>query len=132
MAGSLSDAVDMKTKEYQEMRQQVGPERFDAFVAQHAWTDPAKYVSHAAPATVFMQYATHDSFIPADLPPEYAKVVSEPKKLEMYDAEHALNAEATRDRIAFLAQQLSFHPPDPKLVATIPDLPQPPMPAQGQ
>jgi dienelactone hydrolase len=132
MAGNLSDDVDFKLKEYQDMRQQVGPARFDAFVAQHKWSDVGKYVSHASPATVFMQYATHDSYIPADVAPQYAKVVSEPKKLKMYDAQHALNAEATRDRIAFLAQQLSFRPPDEHAVASIPELPQPPMPAQGK
>jgi dienelactone hydrolase len=132
MAGSLSDDVDLKTKEYQDLRQQVGPERFDAFMADHSWSNVGQYVSHASPATVFMQFATHDSFIPADLPAQYEKVVSEPKKMKMYDAQHALNAEATRDRIAFLAQQLSFRPPDTRAVASIPELPQPPMPAQGQ
>lgn len=109
----------------------MGPARFDAFVAQHAWSDTGKYVSHASPATVFMQYATHD-MIPAELAPQYAQVVSEPKKLKMYDAQHALNAEAMRDRIAFLAQQLSFRPPDARAVASIPELAQPPWPAQGQ
>jgi len=33
-----------------------------------------------------------------------------------------LNAEATRDRISFLALQLSFKPPDAKAVAAIPAL----------
>jgi hypothetical protein len=45
---------------------------------------------------------------------------------------HALNAEATRDRIAFLAEQLSFKPPDAKAVATIPVLAQPPWPKAPQ
>ena len=132
MAGNLADDVDMKTKQFQAFRQKIGPERFDAFVAQHAWTDPGKYVSHAAPAFVFLQYASKEPFLNADLAKQYAEFVSEPKKLKVYDAEHALNAGATRDRIAFLAEQLSFRQPDAKAVAGIPALVQPPWPQQGQ
>jgi hypothetical protein len=33
MAGSLSDEVDTRSKEYQEFRQKIGPEKFDAFIA---------------------------------------------------------------------------------------------------
>jgi hypothetical protein len=47
-------------------------------------------------------------------------------KLKIYDAPHALNAEATRDRIAFLAKQLSFKPPDANAASVIPALVQPP------
>jgi hypothetical protein len=55
--------------------------------------------------------------------------VSEPKQFELYDAPHALNAEARRDRIAFLCHQLKLKPLDPSLIAGVPDLPQPPDPA---
>jgi hypothetical protein len=41
-------------------------------------------------------------------------------------APHALNAEATRDRITFLAGQLSFKPPDHKAISAIPALGQRP------
>jgi dienelactone hydrolase len=130
MAGDLADEVDLKTKPFQDFRQKIGAERFDAFVAQHSWSDTGKYVSHAAPAFVFLQYATNEPFLNAELARQYAAVVSEPKKLKIYDAEHALNAEATRDRVAFLAQQLAFHAPGTKAVAAIPVLVQPPWPKQ--
>ncbi len=61
---------------------------------------------------------------------QYLEIVSEPKKLKIYQAPHALNAEATRDRIAFLSEQLSVKPPDAKAVAAIPALIQPPWPKQ--
>ena len=128
MAGGLSDEADMKTKQYEQYRQKIGPEKLDAFVAKYSWTDAGKYVSHAAPASVFLQYATDEPFLNADLAKEYLKVVSEPKKLKIYEAPHALNAEATRDRIAFLVEQLSVKPPDEKAVAAIPALVQPPYP----
>jgi dienelactone hydrolase len=128
MAGSLSDEVDSKTKVYQDYRQKIGPEKFDAFVAKYAWMDPGKYVSRAAPAAMFLQYATDEPFLNADLAKQYLAVVSEPKKFKIYQAPHALNPEATRDRIAFLAEQLAVKPPDPKTVDAIPALVQPPWP----
>ena len=129
MAGSLSDEVDMKTKEFQEFREKIGPEKVDAFSTKYTWLDPGKYVSHAAPATVFLQYATKEDFLTPERARAYSAVVSEPKQIKIYDAPHALNAEARRDRVAFLAAQLKFRPPDPSLVMAIPDLPQPPEPA---
>lgn len=130
MAGYLSDEVFAKTKMFQEYRQQVGPEKLDAFKAKYSWADPGKYVSHAAPAAVFMQYATDEPFMPGDIAKQFLEIVSEPKKLKIYQAQHALNAEATQDRIAFLAEQLGFKPPDAKVVAAIPALVQPPWPKQ--
>jgi len=132
MAGDLSDEVDKKTKEFQEYRQKVGPDKLDAYMSKFAWMDAGKYVSHAAPAAVFLQYATEEPYLNPEAAKGYFEIVSEPKKLKVYEAPHALNAEATRDRIAFLAEQLSFDPPDAATVATIPALVQPPWPKPGQ
>ncbi|HEY6945627.1 MAG TPA: hypothetical protein VI431_10850 [Candidatus Acidoferrum sp.] len=130
MAGGLSDEVDMKSEEFQQFRQKVGPEKVDALVAKYAWTDPGKFVPHATPATVFLQYATQEEFLTAERARQYAAMVSEPKQFKLYDAPHALNAEARRDRIAFLTTQLKLKTLDPSLLASVPDLPQPPEPAQ--
>ena len=126
MAGNLSDEVDSKSKEWQDVRQQVGPAKFDAFVAKYSWLDEGKYISHAAPATVFLQYATQEDFLTPARAKEYYAIVSEPKSMKFYDAPHAFNAEARRDRIAFLVAQLHLKPPDPAAVGAIPDLVQPP------
>jgi dienelactone hydrolase len=128
MAGSLSDDVDREKGAWEKFRQQVGPEKFDAFVAKHSYLDQGKYVSHAAPAVVFMQYATKEQFMTADYARAYAEVVSEPKRFKLYEAEHALNAEARRDRIAFLTEQLKLKPLPAKVIDGIPDLYQPPRP----
>jgi dienelactone hydrolase len=129
MAGGLSDEVDRKSEEFQKFRQSVGPEKFDAFQARYSWLDAGKFTPHAAPATVFLQYATQEDFLTPERAHAYAALVSEPKQFKLYDAPHALNAEARRDRIAFLAEQLSVKPaPSSAQVATIPDLPQPPSP----
>lgn len=132
MAGILSDEVDYKTKTYQAYREKVGPEKFDAFTAKYSWEDAGKYVSHAAPARMFLQYATDEPFLNRELANQYLEIVSEPKKLKIYEAPHALNAEATADRIAFLAEELRFKAPDVKAVSAIPALVQPPWPKPPQ
>jgi dienelactone hydrolase len=129
MAGGLSDESDLKTKEMQEYRQKIGPEKFDAFQTKYGWLDPGKFVSHAAPAVVFLQYASREEFLNPDRARAYAAIVSEPKRFKLYDAPHALNAEARRDRIAFLTEELNLKPLAPAAIASIPDLFQPPAPS---
>lgn len=130
MAGDISFEVDKETKFFQDYRQKVGPEKFDAYIEKYSWQDEGKYISHAASAAVFLQYATNEPFLNGDIAKQYLEVVSEPKTLKIYDAPHALNAEATRDRVAFLADQLSFKLPDGKAISAIPVLAQPPWPKQ--
>jgi len=128
MAGTMSDEVDARLGAYEQFRQQVGPEKFDAFVKKYSYLDQGKYVAHAAPAVVFMQYATKEDFMTADRARAYEKVVSEPKRFKLYEAPHALNAEARRDRIAFLTEQLKLKPLPAKVIDSIPELYQPPRP----
>ncbi len=128
IAGPLSDEVALKSKTYQDYRQKVGPEKFDAFVAKYSWTDPGKYVSHSEGIPKLLQFATDEPMLNPARAREYLPYVSEPKTLKIYGAPHALNAAATRDRIAFLAQHLGFKAPDAKAVAAIPPLVQPPWP----
>ena len=61
-------------------------------------------------------------------PRAYAQIVSEPKRFKLYEAPHALNAEARRDRIAFLTEQLKLKTLPPKVIDSIPELYQPPRP----
>jgi cephalosporin-C deacetylase-like acetyl esterase len=126
MAGDLSDQVDLRSKEVQEFRKQIGPEKFDAFVAKFSWIDQGRFISDAAPAAVFLQYGTQEDFLTPERDQEYYALVSQPKSLKFYDAPHALNAEALRDRVAFLVTQLHLTPPDPTAIAAIPQLKQPP------
>jgi dienelactone hydrolase len=128
MASSLSDEVDLKTRELQDYRQKVGPEKFDAFIAKYYWTDQGKYVSHAWPAAVFVQFANQEPFLTPDRARQHAAVVSEPKQIKFYEAPHALNAEARRDRLQFLIEHLKLRPLPDAAVASIPNLYQPPSP----
>jgi len=125
MAGPLSDEVNLKTKTYQDYRQKVGPEKFDTFAATYAWLDPGKYTRHSEGVAKLLQFATGEDMLNPDVARQYLPYVSDPKTLQIYEAPHALNADATRDRLAFLAQQLEVKQPDAKSVATIPPLVQP-------
>src|SRR5687768_15438230 len=126
MAASMSDEVTRKIPEYQAYRRGVGKEKFDVFEKKYYWTDHGKYVSDAAPAVVFLKYANQEKFLTPARAEQYAAVVSEPKRFKLYDAPHALNAEARRDRIAFLIEQLKLKPLAADVIAKIPDLYQPP------
>jgi pimeloyl-ACP methyl ester carboxylesterase len=126
MAGSMSDEVGRATKEFQEFRQKAGAEKVDTLIEKYSWLDQGKYVSHAAPATVFLQFATQEDFLTPERARLHAAVVSEPKQFKLYDAPHALNAEARRDRIAFLTEQLKLKPLPAAAIAGIPNLYQPP------
>jgi dienelactone hydrolase len=130
MAGDLSDEVDKKSKSFQEFRQKAGPEKLDAFMTEHAWMDAGNYVSHALPAAVFLQFASEEPFIDEEMEKGYFEAVSQPKRMKIYKAQHALSPEATRDRIAFLAERLSFKAPPQSDVDKIPALVQPPWPKQ--
>jgi dienelactone hydrolase len=128
MAGSMSDEVNAQTKGYQGFRQKVGAEKLDALVAKYSYLDQGKYVSHAAPAVVFLQFANHEKFLTPALTQKHAAIVSEPKVVKFYEAEHALNAEARRDRIQFLIEQLKLKGLSDAQIGSIPNLYQPPDP----
>lgn len=126
MAGTTSDEVGRATKEFQEFRQKVGAEKLDALSQKYSWLDQGKYVAHAAPAVVLLQFGSQEKFLNPERARLYAAVVSEPKQLKIYDAPHSLNAEARRDRIAFLTEQLKLKPLPAVAIAGIPNLYQPP------
>lgn len=129
MAGSMSDELAQSTPDFQEFRRKVGAEKVDALIKKYHYLDQGKFVSHAAPAVVLLQFATQEE---EALTPERAKqhaaIVSEPKIFKLYEGPHALNAEARRDRIRFLIEQLRLRPVSDARISTIPDLYQPPTP----
>ena len=128
MAGLMSDEITQQTKDFQDFRRQVGPDKLDALIAKYAYLDQGKYVSHAAPAVVLLQFSNQEKSMPPELERRHAAIVSEPKQVKFYDAPHALNAEARRDRIQFLIEQLKLKPLPEAVIASIPNLYQPPDP----
>ena len=128
MAGTTSDEISQNTKAFQDFRQKFGPEKVDALIAKYSYLDQGKFISHATPAVVFLQYGARDEGITPQQAQQYAAVVSEPKQFKIYDAEHNLNAEARRDRIHFLVEQLKLRSVSDSVILGIPNLYQPPAP----
>ena len=74
------------------------------------------------------KFARQESFLTPERVKEYYARVSEAKQMKIYDAPHALNAEARRDRAAFLQKQLRLSAIDMTMLAKVPELIQPPEP----
>ncbi len=89
------------------LRKKYGEERVRSLMTKYAYLDPVHYVKRAAPSAVFLQHGKNDGHL-ARRAQHYFSLVSEPKELKLYDAGHALNAEARRDRYGFLRQQLKL------------------------
>jgi Dienelactone hydrolase family len=68
--------------------------------------DAINYLPHAAPSALFLQAGELDTRPSPEDTQEAFATTSDPKKLQMYDAEHDLNPRAKADARAWLLQQL--------------------------
>jgi dienelactone hydrolase len=125
MAGVFADEeyiFDSKTPAIVELRKRIGEEPLRAFFREHAFDDPIYFIGHSAPAAVFLQFGRDDAPIPEALARGYFERFEEPKRMEFYKAGHALNAEARKDRVRWLAEKLKLAPVDPEAIERVPDL----------
>lgn len=125
MAGVFADeefVFDSTTPAIVEFRKRVGEEALRDFFREHAFDDPVYFIGHSAPAAVLLQFGRDDAPIPENLARGYFARFSEPKKIEFYKAGHALNAEARKDRVQWLAERLKLSRVDPEAIERIPDL----------
>lgn len=83
----------------------TGTAAYDRAVAT---LDADNFVGHVAPAALFFQNALHDQYVPRADALDYQRHGSTPKRVRWYDASHLLNAQAQRDRQAWLARLLGF------------------------
>ena len=70
--------------------------------------EPVNNVGDAAPASVFLQFAKSDRFVPGYVADKLTDVTSEPKKAESYEAAHKLDDAARKDRLAWLREELGL------------------------
>ncbi len=125
MAGAYANeeyVFDPENKEMAEVRRRMGEEVLRAYFRDYAWDDPAHFVGRSAPAFVFLQYGRQDKPIPEKLARRDFERFAEPKRIGFYDAGHALDNAARRERVEWLAQRLSLRRPDFKALARIPAL----------
>jgi hypothetical protein len=78
----------------------------DAYEQAMQPIDAITYLPHAAPSAVFLQAGELDTRPSPEDTREAFAVTSDPKKLQMYDAVHELNAQAKADARAWLLGRL--------------------------
>jgi dienelactone hydrolase len=69
--------------------------------------DPTRHLPNAGTLPMLFQFATRDKFVTKEAADAVAASAAGPKEVRWYDAEHALDADATRDRLAWLRARLS-------------------------
>jgi dienelactone hydrolase len=125
MAGNYADeeyVFDPQNPKMLEVRKRMGDDMLRAFFRNYAWDDPINFVGHIAPATVFLQFGRQDEPLPEAWARHNYDLFSEPKRIAFYDAGHALNGEARRERVAWLVERLALRPVDAAALARIPEL----------
>lgn len=64
--------------------------------------DPTRHLARTGALPMLIQFATRDKFVTKAAADAIAASAAGPKDVRWYDAEHELNADATRDRLAWL------------------------------
>lgn len=110
MAGALSDAelLTATDAEVVKFRNAVGENNLKEYLVTYDWLDPGNYIGHTAPAAVLLQYARDDGILTEQRARYYFNLTSNPKTLRLYNATHALNAEARWDRYEWLRRLLGL------------------------
>jgi dienelactone hydrolase len=125
MAGGFATeeyVFDPNNADMVKLRQRVGDESIKAYFQKYAWDDPINFIGHSAPAAVFLQFGRQDKPITEKMARRYHELFSEPKRMSFYDAGHALDAAARRDRAQWLREKLSLKAIDMTALARIPEL----------
>jgi len=120
MFGSIVSGIDKRLKTYVfvagmgsfsdwSLKYWSGPSKNGTEVYKQAVrdVDPIGYVSYAAPAALFFQFANKDKYISKDVADAFSAAASKPKQVKWYNATHDMNVEEARnDRRKWLARQL--------------------------
>jgi dienelactone hydrolase len=125
MAGSFAVeeyVFDPENEEMRKVRARIGEAKLREHFRNHAWDDPIYFVSHSAPAAVFLQFGSQDKPITEKMARRYFSLFGKPKQIAFYEAGHALNAPARSDRVKWLVKRLSLKPVDQAALARIPEL----------
>ena len=125
MAGEFADEeyiFNFESPAITQFRQRNGEKALRDFFQQYAFDDPVHFISHSAPAAVFLQFGRKDEGIPEKFARGYFDRFAEPKKVEFYDAGHALNKEARKDRVQWLVERLKLSKVDPEAIERVPNL----------
>lgn len=113
---------DDQNEEMKAQREKLGEEWLRNYFENFPWDDSRLFVEHSAPSAVFLQSGRLDKPIPERIVRLSFGHFQEPKRMEMYDAGHELNAAARRDRVEWLEQRLKISGVDSRALDSIPQL----------
>lgn len=92
-----------------QVRKSVTEAKLDRYVDVMSSVDAIHYIGHAAPATLFFQFAKEDVFISKDEACQYFNAARESKSIEWYNSDHGMNEQARKDRTEWLKRQLNLN-----------------------
>lgn len=91
-----------------ETRNSLMKEQQDHYFSTLATVDPINYIRFVAPSALLLQFGRKDTYPNEQTAMRYAEAASKPKSVKWYDAGHALNDEARRDRATWLREQIGI------------------------
>lgn len=89
-------------------RDSLTKEQQENYFKTLADVDPINYIGHVAPTALFFQFGKTDGYPTEEKAKSYSESASSPKLVKFYDAGHALNDDAQRDRAAWLREQIGI------------------------
>jgi hypothetical protein len=101
---------------------EAGVENVREYFHEYAWDDPVYFLGHTDRESIFLQFASGDP-ITREMAQKYLdRFSSKDKKMDFYDAGHALNAAARLDRDRWLQKHLGVKKIDEPALGSIPQL----------
>jgi dienelactone hydrolase len=125
MASGYADQEEaFASKDPQRMAQikQVGEDNVREYFREYAWDDPVYFLGHTDRESIFLQFASADPISKETAQKYLDRFSAKDKKMEFYDAPHALNAAARLDRDRWLQKHLGIKKIDEKELEQIPQL----------
>jgi dienelactone hydrolase len=95
-------------------KSKIPAETLRKYIEVNSVLDAIRYVPHAAPTPLFLQFGRFERYFDEASMKRYEEASSEPKKVLWYDTGHELNdVQAYIDRAEWLQQYLGFRPVKP-------------------
>jgi dienelactone hydrolase len=125
MASGYADEEEaFASKNPQRMAQikQVGEDNVREYFREYAWDDPVYFLGHTDRESIFLQFASGDPISKETAQKYLDRFSSKDKKMEFYNAPHALNVAARLDRDRWLQKRLGIKKIDEKELEAVPQL----------
>ena len=104
----LSDYVEKRLAGSPDTAERAAAGGFAEYLEHLRSIDPVRHIGRAAPGSLLFQNAERDSNVTRASAQALHDAAPDPKEIRWYDAGHALNDAARKERMAWLRQKLAF------------------------